>query len=44
MKLSQCKMNMNQEWRECVKLSDDIGKHIGSPEEVRACLYDLRLE
>lgn len=44
MKLSQCKMNMNQEWCECVKLSDDIGKHIGSPEEVRACLYDLRLE
>jgi nicotinate phosphoribosyltransferase len=44
MKLSQCKMNLNQEWRECVKLSDDIRKHIGSPEEVRACLYDLRLE
>ncbi|WP_291581819.1 nicotinate phosphoribosyltransferase [Bacteroides sp.] len=43
MKLTQCKMNANQEWRECVKLSDDIGKHIGSPEEVRACLYDLRL-
>lgn len=43
MKLTQCKMNVNQEWRECVKLSDDIGKHIGSPEEVRACLYDLRL-
>ena len=44
MKLTQCKMNVNQEWRECVKLSDDIGKLIGSPEEVRACLYDLRLE
>lgn len=43
MKLTQCKMNINQECRECVKLSDDIGKHIGSPEEVRACLYDLRL-
>ena len=43
MKLTQCKMTVNQEWRECVKLSDDIGKHIGSPEEVRACLYDLRL-
>ena len=27
MKLTQCKMNVNQEWRECVKLSDDIGKH-----------------
>ena len=43
MKLTQCKMNVNQEWRECLKLSDHIGKHIGSPEEVRACLYDLRL-
>lgn len=43
MKLSQCKMNVNQEWRECIKLSDDTGKHTGSPEEVRACLYELRL-
>ena len=43
MKLTQCKMNVNQEWRECVKLSDDAGKHIGSEAEVRACLYDLRL-
>ena len=23
MKLTQCKMNVNQEWRECIKLSDD---------------------
>lgn len=44
MKLTQCKMNVNQEWRECVKLSDDIGKHIGSQKEVQACLHDLRLE
>ncbi|WP_303013926.1 nicotinate phosphoribosyltransferase [uncultured Bacteroides sp.] len=43
MKLTQCKMNVNQEWRECVKLSDDEGKHTGSPEEVKACLYELRL-
>ena len=43
MKLTRCKMNANQEWRECVKLSDDLGKHIGSEEEVRACLYDLQL-
>lgn len=42
MKLTRCKMTVNQEWRECVKLSDDAGKHIGSEEEVRACLYDLR--
>lgn len=43
MKLSRCKMNIRQEWRECVKLSDDAGKHTGSPEEVKACLYELKL-
>ena len=44
MKLTQCKMNINQEWRECVKLSDDVGKYIGREKEVRACLYDLHLK
>lgn len=44
MKLSQCKMNVNQEWRECIKLSDDKGKHTGNPHEVQACLYELGLE
>lgn len=44
MKLSRCKMNVNQEWRECVKLSDDLGKHMGSSAEVEACLYELRLK
>lgn len=44
MKLSRCKMNVNQEWRECVKLSDDMGKHMGSNTEVKACLYELRIE
>ena len=44
MKLSRCKMNINQEWRECVKLSDDMGKHMGSNAEVEACLYELRLK
>ena len=43
MKLSHCKMNVNQEWRECVKLSDDMGKHVGSTTEVGACLHELRL-
>lgn len=44
MKLTQCKMNVNQEWRECIKLSDDEGKHTGSSEELQACLYELRLD
>lgn len=43
MKLSRCKMSPNQEWRECVKLSDDMGKHMGSMTEVEACLHELRL-
>lgn len=43
MKLTQCKMNSNQEWRECVKLSDDMSKHMGSSAEVEACLHELRL-
>lgn len=42
MKLSQCKMNINQEWRQCIKLSDDEGKHTGTPEEVQACLRELQ--
>lgn len=41
MKLSRCKMNVNQAWRECVKLSDDPGKHVGSEAEVAACLYEI---
>ena len=43
MKLTRCRMNPSQEWRECVKLSDDEGKHLGSSEEVKACLYELQL-
>ena len=43
MKLTRCRMNPHQEWRECVKLSDDEGKHLGSSEEVKACLYELQL-
>lgn len=42
MKLSQCKMNGHQEWKECVKLSDDNGKHTGTPENIETCLHELR--
>ena len=44
MKLSKCKMNNNQEWRECIKLSDDMGKHMGSITEVQACMHELRID
>lgn len=44
MKLTRCKMTASQDWRECVKLSDDAGKHLGSEAEVNHCLHELRLE
>lgn len=44
MKLARCKMNVNQPWKECVKLSDDLGKHMGSDQETEACLYELGLK
>ena len=39
MKLSKCRINANQPWYTCVKLSDDLGKHMGNNEEVNACKY-----
>lgn len=44
MKLAQCRMNSHQDWRECIKLSDDMGKHMGSSAELEACLYELKLK
>lgn len=35
MKLMRCRMNANQEWQECIKVSDDNGKHMGSSKEMK---------
>lgn len=43
MKLTSCRMNENQPWYTCVKLSDDEGKHMGFEDEIRNCLYELGL-
>ena len=34
MKLFRCKMTAKEEWQECVKLSDVVGKHTGSEREI----------
>lgn len=43
MKLTSCQMNKNQPVFNCVKLSDDLGKHTGQEEEVEHCLNELEL-
>ena len=40
MKLTECKLNVKQEWRECINQSVDEGKHTGSQAEVQACLHE----
>lgn len=44
MKLTSCQMNKNQPVFDCVKLSDDLGKHTGNAKEVELCLSELRIK
>lgn len=41
MKLTSCRMNSNQNWQECIKISDDLGKHLGSSKEIEHAFYEL---
>lgn len=41
MKLTSCQMSANQPVFNCVKLSDDLGKHTGQKDEVQRCLTEL---
>lgn len=43
MKLIQAKMNDKQTYRQCIKLSDDLGKHQGDPGEVETCKRVLEI-
>lgn len=43
MKLVRCRMTKAQPWFNCVKLSDDLGKHTGQKKEVEHCINELRL-
>lgn len=44
MKLTSCRMNKNQPTFNCIKLSDDMGKHTGNEDEIKHCLIDLNLK
>lgn len=41
MKLSRCRINQNQEWRNCIKISDDLEKHLGDNKEFEIAKYQL---
>ena len=44
MKMTRARMNTNQPWYECIKISDDLGKHLGSSEEVKHAMYELGIK
>ncbi|MDY6122153.1 MAG: nicotinate phosphoribosyltransferase [Porphyromonas sp.] len=41
MKLWRCKMTKKEDWHECVKLSDVLGKHTGDPKELELAMRTL---
>jgi nicotinate phosphoribosyltransferase len=43
MKLTKCRMNSKQSWSSCIKLSDDLGKHMGPEVEVKNCKYECNI-
>lgn len=44
MKLMECRMNANQDWLHCIKISDDKGKVMGNPREVEIAFHELGIE
>lgn len=43
MKLSQCRMSPKDPWEKCIKISDDLGKHIGDKEEFDIAIHELHI-
>ena len=43
MKMSRCRMNINQPWYLTIKISDDLGKHMGDNEEFNHACYELNI-
>lgn len=44
MKLSRCRMSAKDPWEKVIKISDDIGKHMGDTREFEIASYELHLD
>lgn len=43
MKLNKCRIDSNHKWIDCVKISDDVGKHTGNVTELKIADAELNL-
>lgn len=43
-KMIRCRMNPNQPWFDCIKISDDLGKHLGNNDEFNHAQYELKIK
>lgn len=44
MKLSRCRMSFKDPWEKVIKISDDLGKHMGDEKEFDIARYELHLD
>ena len=44
MKLSRCRMSAKDPWEAVIKISDDLGKHMGDDFEFRIASHELHIE
>lgn len=44
MKLAEARMTPREDWQKCIKISDDLGKHMGDDEEVKAACHALKIK
>jgi len=44
MKLSRCRMSAKDPWEKVIKISDDLGKHMGDDNEFEIASYELHLQ